>query len=151
MTHSVETSGEEQINYLATKVMGWREMNGSWPNGKTKFRCFDPLCKQFILLGRDWNPLTDWNHWRQVEEKVMEDEHLFKMYIFDIDIGKGSTGIVACNVIKADLPTRVSALISAHKAIARDKALVAAEDPNEWDEKEDKEEVSDGTDEVHDV
>ena len=59
---------------------------------------------------RFWNPLSDWNHWRQVEEKVMEDEELWEKYWNMLWADNGFNNVLAG--MKADLPTRCKALIS---------------------------------------
>lgn len=54
-----------------------------------------------------WNPLTDWNHWRQVEEKVMENDRLLYKYIQFFWNKQEQWGQ---KFVKADLPTRAKAL-----------------------------------------
>lgn len=56
--------------------------------------------------GLGWNPLTDWNHWRMVEEKVMEDERLWQQFMDSF------RPFALLEYMKADLPTRVDALLS---------------------------------------
>lgn len=99
---------EQKIAYLAEKVMGWKYHKD--------FAVEIPPMRGI----RPWNPLTDWNHWRQVEEKIMypkEDrewrllERFFET--FDTKHGKGIPHLV----MKADLPTRVDALIQAHSSL----------------------------------
>lgn len=64
---------QQKIEWLAVKVMGWRRIQTD--------RGFDWCDERHIKAdGKYWNPLTDWNHWRQVEEKVMEDDRLMKRY-----------------------------------------------------------------------
>jgi len=58
-----------------------------------------------------WNPLTDWNHWRQVEEKVMEDEKLLERYVHKVCLFCHAHGL--STVMRPDLPERVDALLSA--------------------------------------
>lgn len=118
----------EQIEYLATKVMGWHEGKARrcgvcrwwWDESEENYmgaryaRCDD--------YDEVWNPLTDWNHWRQVEEKVMEDEKLWRRFILKLVTATdtqfiSNPEIVIKEITKADLPTRVSALIAAHKEL----------------------------------
>lgn len=59
-----------------------------------------------------WDPLKDWNHWRQVEEMMLKSRKLFYAYL--------SAMKTICKrgmdhqewLHKADLPTRCKALIS---------------------------------------
>lgn len=102
MTTSPKLTPHAQIEYLATKVMGWQAYSD------------DIVENMKVIRPLAWNPLTDWNHFRQVEEKVMEDEQLFNVY--RIELEKSFGGIIA-----ADLPTRISALIAAHQSLTQTK------------------------------
>ena len=107
-------SDTEKVEWLATEVMGWKrmpyqEVPQEWVcDGKTMAIC------------RDWNPLTDWNHWRQVEEKVMEDEDLFDEYrgqLFDLARAESPHLLTGAeSMIRSDLPTRGRALYSAFQS-----------------------------------
>ncbi len=61
----------------------------------------------------NWNPLTSWDNWRQVEEKVMEDEKLIHRYWDQVMKLNIQTPIPRLVFIFADLPTRCSALLDA--------------------------------------
>jgi hypothetical protein len=75
-------TAQEQIEYLATKVMGWeikrsptrerydRYIKGYWNlnDGST--------CPHYSYM-RHWNPLTDWNHTMQVVEKAKQIDRWF--------------------------------------------------------------------------
>ncbi len=110
-----ELTAQEQIEYLATKVMRWH---------KVKARGRGAGVYIWATQDRDqdkhwdfaeeiyWNPLTDWNHWRQVEEKVMETAELKWRMIENIHPDDRQWLYF---YMQADLPTRVSALISAHQ------------------------------------
>ncbi len=113
MTPKAPSSAQEQIEYLATKVMGWKMHPRigvfGQPRVYTDRKVFQP---------EDWNPLTDWNHWRQVEEKVMEDEKLYRYYCFEVSKSTGGAGAFAVDrAIAADLDTRCDALIAAHQEL----------------------------------
>lgn len=60
----------------------------------------------------DWNPLSSWDDWRRVEERVMEDEELWEKFAdrfpgdFPID-----------TYMRADLPTRAKALYLAYRQL----------------------------------
>jgi len=61
--------------------------------------------------GAYWNPMEDWNDFRMVEERMMEDEELWEEYwriLNHEDISDLTNGYGA----KADLPTRCKALVS---------------------------------------
>lgn len=109
-------SAQEQIAYLAEKVMGWeyRETTSARPSW------YDAESGNWVIAVTAWNPLTDWNHYRQVEEKVM-GTGLWHEYVWNLyrDDG-GRTLIEGRDIwrgIKADLPTRCKALIEAHKSL----------------------------------
>ncbi len=121
---------QQKIERLATEVMGWGKKHVKdnpelsfqwWSDGEPTFKYWkdvtvgevdDMVHNSMVPEQADdihalmWNPLTDWNHWRQVEEKVMEDERLKAWFFADF-----------CDEIEtylqADLPTRVDALLAA--------------------------------------
>ncbi len=107
MTTVSTLSAQEKIEYLATKVMGWEVADYLSKDGKVLVR--RDLTSRHASI---FDPLTDWNHWRQVEEKVMEDEKLAKELFYEQTISWTTTSYV-----KADLPTRVDALIAAHQSL----------------------------------
>ena len=121
-------SAQDQIEYLATKVMGWtvKEQEHIYHN-----RCYPKLPKQYVKLYLDgsghcvqqddtWFPLTDWNHWRQVEEKVMETKLLWSQFLCAIRETDPKLNLCG-EYMKTDLPTRVSCLISAHQELYGNK------------------------------
>ena len=55
-----------------------------------------------------WNPLTNWNHWRQVEERIMESEELSMRYT--VKLGNLLPGHLQW---KAELRTRCLAALLA--------------------------------------
>lgn len=91
----------EQIDYLATRIMGYKIQTGGFE--KPPMRAIFP-----------WNPLKSWDDWRRVEEKVMEDDDLWNSYEVIMENDDSFLGVTLC---QADLPTRGSALISAHKEL----------------------------------
>ena len=127
MSKQHNISAQEQIEYLATQIMGWYEEHShvvrdvwNWEKAGGIVCCSrdQRAGMAHYLSERPWNPLTDWNHWRQVEEKVMEDEVLLEIFVSKVH--KQCCGLdqrMFLAYIKADLPTRVSALIAAHKEI----------------------------------
>lgn len=130
MIPSVPDSQAEEIDYLATKVMGWtkgkvrtRLQKTEWDGRKHvpahKVECWVIAEDEYVF---DFEPTADWNHWRQVELKVMEDTNLLNAYVHNLLVMQGSYGIdekmvVSATSILADLPTRVASLISAHKQL----------------------------------
>ncbi len=110
-----ELTAQEQLEYLATEIMEW-EIIAHGPG----YEDLHPIVKNATgYVTQHWNPLTDWNHWRQVEEKVMEDEDLWEEFAQHL-FGNESCRIQLWLHMKADLPTRVSALISAHQELYPD-------------------------------
>lgn len=112
MTNSSTASAQDKIEYLATKVMGWKKYD------RKGYKMWHfPVETGGAIRRSHWNPLENWNHWRQVEEKVMEDCHLWTKFSFifaeDPEMGNG----LMIEYMHADLPTRVSALISAHQEL----------------------------------
>lgn len=69
---------------------------------------------------RVWDPLCVWGDWRDVEEKIMNDDHLWAMFTFMFDIENGRTEVTKEDIAvqwfhycHADLPTRGRALFLA--------------------------------------
>jgi hypothetical protein len=109
-------SDEEIIERIATEVMGREKKERPWNEQKDIASFKGPWwlppkrTDGTYYSVKIWNPLTDWNHWRQVEEKVMEDEYLFGEYLDNICNEEDDNEIA---VMKADLPTRCKALLAA--------------------------------------
>ncbi len=65
MTNS-QPSTADIISELATKVTGWKKRRGDegygYYNENNEWMAY-----------HTWNPTIDWNHWRQIEERLMED------------------------------------------------------------------------------
>jgi len=73
-----ELTDQQLISEVATHVMGWKMEEGSWFDMKR------PENHWWVSDCRDWNPLTDWNHWREVEEKLMERTSVFWRFVDEI-------------------------------------------------------------------
>lgn len=101
-------TAQEQIEYVATKMMGWKRH--TYSSGLSEW-CDRTGARFFFTSALGWNPLEDWNHWRQVEERIMEDGKglLIKKFMATFD-GK-------FDYLGADLEHRVSALIAAHQEL----------------------------------
>lgn len=106
---------EGQNTYLAEKIMGWHKTNGGLTWHAIGKRGKGAFCGRVDV----WSPLTDWNHWRQVEEKVMEDEKLIKAFMAQLVTGTGKASRYwhTHPYLKANLPTRVDALSAAHSLL----------------------------------
>jgi len=119
-----EWTRNERVEYLATEVMGWRKEYAEKSDGVT-------MRPNWLWVGEEheesplWNPLTDWNHARMVEEKVMENQQLLSDYIWKItenidrdpkNPASTEAEIIWC-MLQADLPTRCDALIAAHQSL----------------------------------
>lgn len=106
MTNIPPLSAEEQIEYLARKVLGWTAGLVSWNDEDYKSMA-DKL---------DWNPLENWSDWRQCEEKMMKNEDLLNKFVLSISTATDAHDAVIV-FMTIDLPTRISALISAHQEL----------------------------------
>lgn len=113
---------QEQIEYLATKVMGWQEISDRhcrfckwWANHEKGTVIAKRGCSEDHL--EEFDPLDNWNHWRQVEEKVMEDAELFDKFQSHKHwtTSKGVSWMQW--YMAASLPVRVDCLISAHQEL----------------------------------
>ncbi len=93
------------------KFMGWSHVEGAAP----EFGWLNPDETDNAKSFR-FDPLKNWNHWRQVEEKVMETEGLLARLIIKFNKGVKQKGLAEFvsfyNYMKADLPTRCKALVS---------------------------------------
>jgi len=95
-------STQEEVERLA-EFMGWKLSDKCLTCDGTGTREYEtgdtldgrdcPWCggtgkrPTYIVDNKYWNPYTSWEDWRQVEEKVMEDEELFDKF---------TTQLVAC-------------------------------------------------------
>lgn len=141
MTH------EQKIAWLATEWMGWEiEDTGVPAYPSSDHHCESCCCRKEtwkrwwrrmrqprgkgdMVMGdvwseftnRGWNPFTDGNHCRQVEEKVLQDESLFRRYANrlsvivpdDTPLMFGFETHLRC-IMKADTNTKYKALFLAH-------------------------------------
>lgn len=76
---------EERITFLAEKVMGWYKEHSHYTGGVWNWeKEGKPVCvatDNRPMMGKQvWNPLTDWNHWRELEEKIMEDDAIADIF-----------------------------------------------------------------------
>ena len=95
-------SDQAIIERLA-EFMGWKKVNMEW--GDIMFQ------KPPLKICFPFDPLHDWNDWRQVEEKVMKNKELFELVLHQFWNDKGEYG--AYHYVLADLPTRCKALCAA--------------------------------------
>lgn len=110
--HLSPLEDSEIIERLAVKVMGWKRVDALDPRDEWcwVFREVN-TCRDIFKAYKDWNPLKDWNHWREVEERLMEDGKglLIKEYLRHFD-GKG-------DYMGSDLRTKCSYLLASLLAI----------------------------------
>lgn len=98
-------SDKQKVEWLAT-FMGWKSHGG------------DKIEIHPMRAIRTWNPLTDWNHWRSVEMKVMADSELFEAFLMQIDMGRGvGWEDRVARLCRAELPTRAKALFLAFHSL----------------------------------
>lgn len=109
---------EAQITYLAERVMRWdcKDFDIRDMSIVCKHKDVHDFPNQWV----QFRPTEDWNHWRQVEEKVIDDEgELFTRYC--VQIAKGSYLQAPVSALRhqmcLNLPTRCAALIAAHKEL----------------------------------
>ncbi len=110
MTHP-PMEPQAQITFLAEKIMGWTRHD--YKSGLSEW--YDKEgAHAYFTNANEWTPLTDWNHWRQVEEKVMEDEELWSAWIK----GMQPEFILQFDTyMNTSISKRVSALIAAHQSL----------------------------------
>lgn len=124
---------EQRTEWLATVVMGWRKHIHRFPEFHIKHPSEEKLLwwdgsqeygHEWAATVGDWNPLSSWDDWRRVEEKVMEDEKLWVEFLVQIwsvpatlDVMQYADEVVAMgDLMKADLPTRAKALYLAYES-----------------------------------
>lgn len=132
-TPSISALTDDQIiERLATDVIGWTLVEEEEYQRRLKEYEDDPWLKnneyRRAILPQIFNPLTDWNHWRQVEEKIMEDRKILESYIEEVvgvlltrhivEFQKGNFSSAALMLL-ADLPTRCKALLAALDSIKK--------------------------------
>lgn len=122
---------EQKVEFLATKVMGWhsKKLKGCdceyWHRSDGACVCgakSDYACDMHDCF---WNPLTDWNHWRQVEEKIMEDDKDGMKLFAIVNYAAAPKGLNSWhtrnsawwNYCKADLPARCKSLYLASQSL----------------------------------
>lgn len=103
-------SDEQKIEWLAVEVMGWehgfcRDEGDADTDFFTESGWFFENGNE--EAGEEWNPLTDWNHWRQVEEKFLEEatEDQLIEYTEQLNRKNMNRTRICENMMKADLPT----------------------------------------------
>lgn len=119
-TSAAVPEGEAMIEWLATKVMGWKKKPLPRSLSRTNWWWQGEVPTEFTAFGYrnklDWNPLADWNHWRQVEEKVMENQALFMDWMLAMDKAKRNVSLsIVFSYLSNDPPVRAKALYLAKK------------------------------------
>lgn len=81
---------EQRTEWLATEVMGWYLEHSHYVADVWNWeKCGGVVCAakdQRPPLQRQaiWSPLSSWDDWRRVEEKVMEDEKLWDDFVYQV-------------------------------------------------------------------
>lgn len=96
---------QQIVERLAVEVMGWETGTYEGEDRWYDFAVFGSKGTPF-----DWNPLTDWNHFRQLEEKVFADPSLTLDFLNELHNPNGMGTLN--NYVMSDLRTRCLALIS---------------------------------------
>lgn len=98
--------------------MGWKRVSESYPDGEPP-DVYWLTPKPENQRVDDWRPHQNWNHWRMVEEKVMEDDRLVLAFTTRLtDFLPQDTSLLIGfetmwrTYVSLDLPTRVDALLS---------------------------------------
>lgn len=97
----------EKVEWLAVFI-GWTVHK----SGKTPKFLTEGIAKGRWIEEWDFSPLEDWNHWRQVEEKVMEGQESLSGEWYE-KMGRPTFFIY----LQIDLPTRAKALYLAFQSI----------------------------------
>ena len=107
----------ELVSAVAVEVMRWTALKGKmFQDEKKRFHCTNKKCHDCSC---NWNPLTDWNHWREVEEKIMEDDKRLRIFLDVLEPKDGEEDewggwhAALMAYLKADLRTRCVAAILA--------------------------------------
>ena len=111
-------TAEEQIEYIAINILGWTKEEGV--NVELSKQTFSRWQVNDDEYEYAFNPLEDWNDWRMVEEKVMEERTLFIDYLNRIGEGYEGPSVhvdIFIHLHKSTLEQRVDALISAYQSI----------------------------------
>lgn len=108
-------SDTEKVEFLATEIMGWhrvvargRKLRKDVYIWATQDRDQD---KHWDFAEEDdWNPLTSWDHWRQVELRIMQDEGIWGEFMSQFPF------LIEKSYMEADLPLRAKALYLSYQA-----------------------------------
>ena len=108
----------EQVEWIAVEIMKWHNVQARGHDESSRIWAAAVARDQNhywdFVAEIEWNPLTNWNDWRSVEMKIMEDLELSHEYI--LVLMKGERQIIG-NVriyMKATLPERCEALYLAY-------------------------------------
>lgn len=107
---------QQKVEWLATNILKFHRRNvGAYGMEVWSEYSEGPVSGRADRVIGVFNPLTDQNHWRQVEEKVMENDNLWMEFIKRITIEKERVVMLPWEIgmidyMKADLPTRARAL-----------------------------------------
>jgi len=110
----------EQVEWIAVMIMKWRKDGSMWRGEGTAFKVWKTTEIDRGEFIHPWHPLTNWNDWRQVEEKITEDDDLFTKVLHHFvpnfpEDKKDEAG--AWQYIYAILPERCTALYLAFNSL----------------------------------
>jgi hypothetical protein len=104
---------QEKTAWIAETIMGWAE--DLYP-AMSAGDIGTYWIKEHKLMAIDWYPLIEWNHWRQVEEHIMQDEKLWNAFLLQYDPKPHERSIVK-PYMQSGLPARCQALYSAYQSL----------------------------------
>lgn len=113
-------SDEQKIAFLATEVMGWKKAAIAYSKSNTEWWFDGNHVTEYVATtfgSREslrWKPLSDWNHWRQCEERVMQNADLWSEYTRQIFPGPMD---FAEDILKADIAERATGLYVAYQSL----------------------------------
>ena len=99
----------EQVEWIAVEIMKWAICGTS--------KWYEPNTDYVRTAEATWNPLTNWNDWRQVEEKIMEDVELWEEMMEQNHQLPNKRSFDVYSYWFATLPRRCSALYLAYTSL----------------------------------
>lgn len=112
----------EKISWIAVEVMGWEKWETDrighgkawcWMKSGRKTRAWDHADAYW-----SWNPLSDWNHWRQVSEEIgfKPENNILAVEFRRVLVSMVGDDVIG-GMLNADLPTRARALYLAFSSL----------------------------------
>lgn len=107
---------QQKVEWLATEVMGWKL-------DELRFAAsyaFTDGTRKLTSKTYYWNPLTDWNHWRQVEVVACNNHRLWHEFMHNLGINTTGTTVPSdCSkmYVRTPLELRARALYLAYQSL----------------------------------